>query len=241
MPFLAAISSLIYPANCFACLRRNIDDSQNGGICRSCDEEIGQQVFEAKRGSLKIYYGSKYSPAMSRIILATKENNQLQARKYLAKLLVRSLPLAMREFSNKRNLVERKIVLIPIPSRKSADRERGIVHIELLLREVRQEVQKEGLNISFEVEKCLSHKKKIADQSSLNFHERESNMRDSFKVDANFVNRMQGLTNSNLAIFLVDDLVTSGSTVQAANRALNHLGIRVDGVLASCATDGFTH
>jgi len=31
------------------------------------------------------------------------------------------------------------------------------------------------------------------------------------------------------------------ATVQAANLALSTLGGRVDGVLASCATDGFTH
>ena len=241
MPFLAAISSLIYPANCFACRRRNIDDLQKRGICKSCDEEIGQQVFEAKRGSLKIYYGSKYSPAMSHIILAAKEDNQLQARKYLAKLLVRSLSLAMEVFDNKTNLGTSQVVLIPIPSRRAADRARGFAHIDLLVKEVRQEIRREDSNMILNLQKCLSHKKKIADQSSLNFHERELNMRDSFKVEVNFVSRMEELTNSNSAIFLVDDLVTSGSTVQAANRALNHLGIRVDGVLASCATDGFTH
>ncbi len=49
------------------------------------------------------------------------------------------------------------------------------------------------------------------------------------------------MLNLNTLIFIVDDLVTTGSTVQAANRALNHLSIRVNGVLASCATDGFSH
>ena len=55
------------------------------------------------------------------------------------------------------------------------------------------------------------------------------------------MSEVQILSFDNFLVFLVDDLVTTGATVQAANLALSTLGGSVDGVLASCATPGFTH
>ena len=241
MTFLSAISSLIYPDNCFVCYSRDLGGLQINGICRNCAKGLEAQVFESHRGSLKIYSGSKYSPTLSHIILAAKESNRLLPRKFLAKSLARSLIVALADISIENNLRQKRIVIIPIPSRKAADRARGFAHIELLLRELKLELQRESSNISFEILNCLLHQKTITDQSSLNFHEREMNMRGAFKIKNSDTHRIRALSNTNPAIFLVDDLVTSGSTVQAANRALNHLGIRVDGVLTSCVTTGSTH
>ena len=67
------------------------------------------------------------------------------------------------------------------------------------------------------------------------------NMKGAFAVDPIKYFEIYPTKNSNSAVFLLDDLVTTGATVQAANSALFALGGRVDGVLASCATEGFTH
>ena len=88
---------------------------------------------------------------------------------------------------------------------------------------------------------CLIHSRKISDQTSLNFNERALNMKGAFLVDQIKYLEIYPTKNSNSVVFLVDDLVTTGATVQAANSALSTLGARVDGVLASCATPGFTH
>jgi predicted amidophosphoribosyltransferase len=66
-------------------------------------------------------------------------------------------------------------------------------------------------------------------------------MKGAFLVDQIKYLEIYPTKNSNSVVFLVDDLVTTGATVQAANLALLTLGGRVDGVLASCATPGFTH
>ena len=99
---------------------------------------------------------------------------------------------------------------------------------------------KENPQINFRILDCLFHAKKIVDQSTLNIGERELNMWGAFAIEKRYENEIFLTLNPNTLIFIVDDLVTTGSTVQAANRALNHLGIRVNGVLASCATDGFS-
>jgi predicted amidophosphoribosyltransferase len=66
-------------------------------------------------------------------------------------------------------------------------------------------------------------------------------MKGAFVVDRIKYLEIYPTKNSNSVVFLIDDLVTTGATVQAANSALLTLGGSVDGVLASCATEGFTH
>jgi predicted amidophosphoribosyltransferase len=128
-------------------------------------------------------------------------------------------------------------VIIPIPSRKSADRRRGFAHIELLVKQLL--ALNQTLNI--QVLNCLSHSRKVSDQTTLNLSERAINMKGAFLVDQVRYLDFYPINNSDSATFLLDDLVTSGATVQAADLALSTLGGRLDGVLASCATAGFTH
>ncbi len=192
------------------------------------------------RGSLKIFAGSKYSLVTSRIILGAKEGNQNLARNVLVECLERALARAIRENCVDLSLLHPTIVIVPIPSRKAADRVRGFSHTDLLV----TQFVKENPQINFRILNYLFHTRKIVDQSTLNIGERELNMRGAFTIQKRFENEILAMltpnANPSALIFIVDDLVTTGSTVQAANRALNHLGIRVNGVLASCATAGFS-
>jgi len=131
----------------------------------------------------------------------------------------------------------KNVVVIPIPSRRLADRRRGFAHIELLV----GQLLALNRNLDIQVLNCLSHSRKISDQTSLNFNERAMNMKGAFLVDQVKYLDFYPINNSDSAVFLLDDLVTSGATVQAADLALSTLGGRLDGVLASCATAGFTH
>lgn len=131
----------------------------------------------------------------------------------------------------------KEIVIIPIPSRRLADRRRGFAHIELLV----GQLLALNRNLDIQVLNCLSHSRKISDQTSLNFNERAMNVKGAFLVDQVKYLDFYPINNSDSAVFLLDDLVTSGATVQAADLALSTLGGRLDGVLASCATAGFTH
>ena len=232
-----AFSSLIYPIKCPACQISVIQDFTKPGICSQCRKFLQAEVSVTFRGPLKVFAGSRYSPNLARIILAAKEGNQIQARLFLAEHLTKSLLIALKDISEQSNWEIESIVIIPIPSRKSADRKRGFAHVELLV----DQLVKMNPNLKIELLNCLRHTKKISDQSSLNFSERAMNMKGAFAVDLIKYLEIYPIKNSKSVVFIVDDLVTSGATVQAANLALSTLGGRVDGVLASCATDGFTH
>ncbi|CAB4747058.1 unannotated protein [freshwater metagenome] len=210
-------------------------------ICLNCKRIVGTEALVNNRGALKIFVGSKYSLVTSRLILGAKERNQYLARNVLVECLERALARATKQSSIDSKLRNPTIVLVPIPSRKAADRVRGFSHIDLLV----AQIASDNPQINFRILNCLFHTRKIVDQSTLNIGERELNMNGAFAIKKRFENEiLKTLTsnaNPNALIFIVDDLVTTGSTVRAANMALNHLGVRVNGVLASCATDGFSH
>jgi predicted amidophosphoribosyltransferase len=233
------ISSLIFPTRCISCIRDIPDVASN--ICLNCKRTVGTDALVNNRGTLKIFAGSKYSLVTSRIILGAKERNQTLARNVLVEGLERALARATKQSSIDSKLHNPTIVLVPIPSRKAADRVRGFSHIDLLV----AQFVRDNPQINFRILNCLFHTRKIRDQSTLNIGERELNMSGAFAIKQSFENEiLKTLTpnaNPSALIFIVDDLVTTGSTVQAAARALNHLGVRVNGVLASCVTDGFSH
>jgi predicted amidophosphoribosyltransferase len=239
MDFLSGISTLIFPQKCLLCAVYNENISAETGRCRKCSEILQFNVRSTKRGGIEIFAGTNYSPQMARLILAAKESNHKFARRYLAQSILASLKLAMLSQTQHPNY-EKRIILIPIPSRNGANRLRGYAHILKLIDEIFiLNTEHKLLQIN-----CLAHKKRIKDQSSLNFHEREQNMKEAFGVKSEGLEQIAHTNSKGEAaplIFLVDDLVTSGATVMAANIALNHAGIRVSGVLSSCASDRFTH
>ena len=234
---ITSVASLLFPSKCISCSRPIGNEEEEGKICIPCREFLRARLVTSNRGSLKLFAGSKYSMQMAHIVLAAKENNQIAARKILATNLTLSLQHVSMQMAKNEKLNSRRILLIPIPSRKASDRKRGFSHIQLLI----SEFQLSNLDSNLEILNCLSHTRRIQDQSTLNLIEREVNMRGAFFIKKTFYPQIRSAITSNTAMFLVDDLVTTGATVQAANSALLRLGARVDGVLASCATDGFTH
>ena len=234
---ITSVASLLFPSKCMSCSRPIGNEEEEEKICIPCSEFLRARLVTSNRGSLKVFAGGKYSMQMAHIVLAAKENNQIAARKILATNLTLSLQHVSIQMAKNEKINSRRILLIPIPSRKTSDRKRGFSHIQLLI----SEFQLSNLDSNLEILNCLSHTRRIQDQSTLNLNEREMNMRGAFFIKKTFYPQIRSAITSNTAMFLVDDLVTTGATVQAANSALLRLGARVDGVLASCATDGFTH
>lgn len=235
--FASACTSLVFSTRCPSCQKPSKESFTEIGICNKCKDSIQTEASITYRGQLRIFAGSSYTSDLSRIILAAKEENLTQARVFLAKKLTHALQKALDEVSINRSQSIKSIVIIPIPSRKSADRRRGFAHIELLVKQLL--ALNQTLNI--QVLNCLSHSRKVSDQTTLNLSERAINMKGAFLVDQVRYLDFYPINNSDSATFLLDDLVTSGATVQAADLALSTLGGRLDGVLASCATAGFTH
>jgi ComF family protein len=99
-------------------------------------------------------------------------------------------------------------VIVPVPLHASRQRQRGYNQAALLARELGAEIHHPV------VENVLVRVKATAPQVDLNAAERQENVRDAFKA-----------VNSGLAgkrVLLVDDVCTTGSTLEAACNALRH-------------------
>lgn len=108
--------------------------------------------------------------------------------------------------------------LIPIPSRKSAARKRGRQFVE----EIAQIVSKE---FGIAVASPIQHSRLVRDQSGLDHEHRRNNLEGALVVRGN----PEGLGRT----LLVDDLVTTGATLNEAARALRYAGIEVVGAVTA--------
>ena len=117
------------------------------------------------------------------------------------------------------------INLITIPSRPSAIRKRGRDHISELLAQVIKELSQ--INVQAYYQPILFIQKKIKDQSNLNSKARWKNIESAYRVNGSVI--------SQSPTILVDDLITTGSSIQEALRALRDAKITIDAVITACA------
>lgn len=106
--------------------------------------------------------------------------------------------------------------LIPVPIHPSRRRKRGYNQAEELA---------DRLSVLWQIPVdtgLLIRKKKTAPQRELNPEERLKNLREAFAVDAEYA-RASGIPST---VILVDDIYTTGSTMEACTRALKQAGVK---------------
>ena len=178
--------------------------------------KIITKAFKSSRFGIPVYSGAILTPELSNLILRAKEDNDLIARKFLATLVIDAMD-QIPEFEPR---------VIPIPSRRSANWERGFKHTNELLREVAK-LRK------IEIHDILKFTRNVEDQSKLNSAQRLANLNNAFSVSTE-------AKKLPTASFLIDDLITSGATIQAAAKALQVRNIQLLGAISACATSVFT-
>ena len=92
----------------------------------------------------------------------------------------------------------RNTIIIGIPSYKDRKNKRGYNHINLIIKELSKQ-----LNIQYS-DKIIEKIKYTKPQYNLNYSERYENIKNSFKINPENINK------SN--ILILDDIVTSGAT-----------------------------
>ena len=212
---MGAFSQLLFPPLCLLC------DTPGADLCQICNTKIERNHKSLLLADIPVWAGALYGDELSDLILLAKEKNMAPSRNFLAGLLVESLMNARVEGQEARN-----VILVPVPSSKSANRTRGYRHAYLLSRELVKLLPQSHRNRA-SVQETLVVNRKIADQTNLNRLERERNVQGAYSVRK--VDRLKGQVD----IFLVDDLVTTGSSVIEGVRTLRKAGVRPVGVLAA--------
>ena len=209
-----SLKELIYPNICLSC------GKTGAKICHNCSKYWLAKPNKSKIENNYLFFAATYDESTSPIILAAKESGSREAVKLIARSIACSISFAISNLD-----ISKPINLITIPSQLSAIRKRGRDHIKDLVLEVI--IQLDQQNIDAIYLPILKPIKKIKDQSNLNGLQRKENMSHAFIAKSSPI--------SQSAVILIDDLVTTGASVQEGVRALAEAKITIDAVVTACA------
>ena len=200
---MSIIIEWLFPKNCFGCGK--------GGkyLCSLCEEKLNNGVLKKLdqfEGIISIY---KYDGVMKKIIEKVKYEFVSDAIEEMAELMAKKLKL------NYPNIVDywqkEKFVLMSIPLYKYRKNWRGFNQSEIL-------AEKLGIALNLSCENNVLVKEiKTKNQATIkNRQNRQKNIKNVFSVNSKKTNPKK--------IILVDDVVTSGATMTAAQRILRNSG-----------------
>lgn len=206
---LRGATTLVFPPNCMNCGLPGVD------ICSECKKVLTPKPRFLLGEEFPLVSSLFYGEATGKLMLLAKENGYVAAQKFFATALAISI--------NYFNL-NYPISIVPIPSQRKAIRRRGFDSMKEIARFV---LRDPNLKTKFEIVNLLEITRHVADQSSLSERERYQNLDKAFRVKSGIKSK---------AIIVIDDVVTTGSTLREAVRALKERNLTVLGAATACAT-----
>jgi len=188
-----------YSFICPVCKKRVINFSKRSCFCKTNLFALGVVSFYENPIIRKTIHLFKYQPIIS-------------LQKPLADLIIKFL----KETKLFSKINQKNLLIIPIPLHKRKRRQRGFNQSELLAKAVTSH-----FSLNFHPEILLRIKNNLPQAKINNFIKREKNIKDVFQVS----NPSLNLIKNNL-IILIDDVYTSGATMQEAAKILKKNGAK---------------
>jgi len=209
----------IYPSVCLSCTKKLPDGEQL--ICKSCWQKVQRAALPAEfekelmsKFSIDGYISKAFSSfyfeeggVLQSIIYALKYDG----KKSIGVMLGKCVGELIRN-DDDFGLVD---ILIPVPLHKTKQRERGYNQSDYICRGISQMI-----NIPFRTD-ILKRRKYTISQTQLNREERRQNVAGAFKV-----NRRRAELVRGKILVLVDDVITTGSTINECAKTLLENGAR---------------
>jgi predicted amidophosphoribosyltransferase len=164
---------------------------------------------------------AQYGGEVRGLILAHKEHSRYS----LAGPLGQALALAIRSTLES----GRAGWLCPVPSSRSTVRQRGHDPLKRLTVAATRHLRRQGYDVR--LADALSVVRRPADQAGLSATDRAANLAGAFAARSRWAERL-----TDQPVILVDDVLTTGSTLAEAGRALSSRGIPVLGCAVVAAT-----
>jgi predicted amidophosphoribosyltransferase len=199
---------LLFPTRCFGC--RELGYS----ICSICRKLWNPHIYQSTIFNLAVYSAIPYSPVAKNILLAAKEQSIKSADQLVRNAMTASLQGLFQKYQN--------CALVPIPSGPASNRRRGRDFMNEMARLVAKDMGVAVLPL-------LEQQRLVRDQSKLNIVGRRENLAMALSIKPQF--RGNYLSES---VVILDDLVTTGSTINEANRALTKAGFKVQAAATAC-------
>ncbi|MGH3825044.1 MAG: ComF family protein [Pseudonocardiaceae bacterium] len=219
---LRPLLDLLLPAECGGC------GLPGAVLCPDCEALLWApaRVYPPCCGTgPPIYALGTYQGSLRAALLAYKE----RARRDLATPLGNALASALlhfRSLSPERAQVD-EMWLVPVPSRGAAAGRRGGQHVELVARRAAAGLARAG--VAAAVAPALRMGLGVRDSVGLAAAARQVNLAGKVRP------RRAGLPPAGTAVVLIDDVVTTGTTVAACTAALLRTGVTVPAIVVLAA------
>lgn len=182
-----------------------------GPVCKKCGKQVaGESVeycYDCSRHKHSFEYGLallNYDEAARHSMARIKYKNKRQDLDFYAEAVSQRYGASIKRMNAR--------ALVPVPIHASRRRQRGFNQAELLADGIGRKL---GLPVWGD---ALTRNKKTAPQKKLSPKERLENLQQAFEIGT--------LPGERDSVILVDDIYTTGSTMEACTRILKAAGVR---------------
>ncbi|MEV1200953.1 ComF family protein [Microbispora rosea] len=225
-----ALLDLILPPRCAGC------GAPGALACPSCRTELLREPAPRPPdppppGLPDCWSATAYDGAARRMILACKE----RGRTALVPVLAAAVSACVAAWAACGG-VRREVWLVPVPSARAASRRRGHDPVRAVAAAAARELCARGRPAA--LAPLLRLGRRVADQAGLGSAERAVNLSGAFEVAPGSAARPRpsGRGCGAVAVVLVDDVVTTGTTLAEAARALRAAGAEPSAAVTVAAT-----
>lgn len=210
---LDILLDLIYPPVCGVCGRLD-----KNSLCNKCKIQLNKEAafnIEKNGKDINIFFNEHmyifmYCGTIRSVLLNYKFNDNAYLYKTLTNFLLKN-----QKFVKK---IKSYDIIIPVPLSKNRRKERGYNQSELIAKEI-------SLKTQIKMDKtCLKKIKNVLAQSTLNKEDRYQNIEGAYKIQNNNLLK-------NKKVLLLDDIFTTGSTVNECSKQIQKANPKKIGVL----------
>lgn len=202
------ILNLVYPNVCGFCNRINMHN-----LCKFCELKLNKYVLNCIKDYRKdnskhfdyLYSSLKYENIVREKIIAYKFGEAAYLYRTFVKIIIKNAKIY--------RFLQSYDIIIPVPMYKTKKNVRGYNQSELIAKEIAK-----TLNIKFR-NNILTKIKNTKVQSTLSKNKRQENVRNVFEI----INKEE---IRNKKVILIDDIYTTGSTVNECARVLKKAGAK---------------
>jgi competence protein ComFC len=236
--FLQGIKQLVFPDNCFLC-RTYLNSQHQKQLCAACfnsillnsppfclkcsrhltiynDQGLCVHCLKTKYSFDAAWSACIYGGTLPDLVHAFKYQGKTSLRKTLSQLIISYI-------ENYHIPLENFDVILPVPLHSTRYRERGFNQAELLSRIIARQYH------LLHRTDVLTRYKFTVSQTQYEAKQRWTNVNDAFRI-----NHHSNIADKN--ILIVDDLLTTAATADAASYTLKQAGAAYVGVLTLAIT-----
>jgi predicted amidophosphoribosyltransferase len=225
-----ALTGLIWPVTCAGCGTLDV------AVCRSCAVSMSGKPFLLRPGPVPVWGVSAYGGTAARLIVAWKQHGRHDVTGWLGRVLAHAVVACLNEGPPHASGAD--VWLVPMPARAAALRRRGAdlpYDLARAAARVFRDDRSDRSQIAVRAKRILRHARVVQDQLGLDAEARRRNLAGAMTVRA-VPRAWPQRSLSGRKCIVVDDVVTTGASVDEAVRVLTAKGAHVVGVCCLSVT-----